>query len=363
MSHDAFKVNSSISMNNDDHCCLPSEKEIMAEWGSNVCQVSVLCVVYNHEEYISIAIESFLKQRTDFAFEIVIHDDASTDGSASVIAHYQSLYPNIIKPILQKENQYSKAPNSIFVIGAEKCSSDYIALCEGDDYWISKNKLQVQYEALKKMPDINISFHSYETERGCFVNRSFINKSARIVPHKKMVINGPSYVALASVMAKKKVIIATFNEFLKCPVGDFFLQIMASWPKGALYVAGVKSYYRTASLGSWTEVHTNQALEAKVTHWEVIAKNLKVAERQLGASSIFSRLYAYRLITLLSVVKEDRALFDEVLSRYLNSESDLRYRLFFRLALYELWRRPSMYVLVFLLRVKNYKVSRWVSLF
>jgi glycosyltransferase involved in cell wall biosynthesis len=342
---------------------MPSEEEIMSSWQSEEVKVSVLCVSYNHEKYLPEAIESFLTQKTDFAYEIVIHDDASTDGSASVIKYYQSLYPNIIKPILQQENQYSKAPNSIFVIGAESCSSEYIALCEGDDYWISKNKLQVQYEFLKQFPDLNMSFHSFVTDRGCFVNRSLANKKIRIISHKKMVLNGPTYVALASVMAKKEVILDTFKDFSKCPVGDFFLQIMASWPKGALYIAGVKSYYRTNSLGSWTETQTNQAIKAKVKHWSVIAKHLKMVERKLGNHSILSKLNALRLIVLLSVIKNDEVLLDEVLAKYLNYEDDLKYKAFFRVSLYKLWRRPAIYTLSFFVKVKNYIGSRLISLF
>lgn len=342
---------------------IPSEEEIISGWHSEEVKVSVLCVSYNHEKYLPDAIESFLAQKTNFAYEIVIHDDASTDGSVSVIKYYQSLYPNIIKPILQKENQYSKAPNSIFVIGAENCSSEYIALCEGDDYWISKDKLQIQYESLAQFPDLNISFHSFVTERGCFINRSLTNKSVRIISHKRMVLNGPLYVALASVMAKKDVVLETFETFSKCPVGDFFLQTMASWPNGALYIAGVKSYYRTNSPGSWTEIQSNQAIRARIDHWAVISKHLKVLQGKLGNQKIISRLNAFRFIVLLSIVKNNGDLFDEIFAKYLKSESDIKYRIFFRVSLCELWRRPVIKFLIFFIRVRNYIRSRFVSLF
>ena len=69
--------------------------------------VSICCITYNHEKYIREALDSFLMQNTDFKYEIVIHDDASTDNTANIIREYEEKYPDIIKPIYQKENQYS----------------------------------------------------------------------------------------------------------------------------------------------------------------------------------------------------------------------------------------------------------------
>lgn len=95
---------------------LPSEEEIMRKWiGDNDKPVaSVICITYNHELYVEDAIRGFLIQKTTFPFEIIIHDDASSDRTAEIIMNYANKYPKIIKPILQKENQYSKAPNCSF---------------------------------------------------------------------------------------------------------------------------------------------------------------------------------------------------------------------------------------------------------
>lgn len=319
MSHDAFKVNSSISMNNDDHCCLPSEKEIMAEWDSNVCQVSVLCVVYNHEEYISNAIESFLKQRTDFAFEIVIHDDASTDGSASVIAHYQSLYPNIIKPIFQSENQYSKSPNSVFVIGAESCSSNYIALCEGDDYWLSKDKLQKQHMALKSKEEINLSFHPYRTESGRFSASLFGGGAiGKIVSLKKMIVSGPTFVALSSVMIKKSTLINALSRCIDMPIGDLFIQLYGSYPNGSLYVGGVFSYYRVLSEGSWSGKAANFGLDMKFSHWVTTNKGLDFFDDDTNQNKTtdiaFTKYYRAHGLLDYALAERDEVFFGKILS-------------------------------------------------
>ncbi len=119
--------------------------------------VSVACITYNHEKYIEDAIEGFLVQETDFPFEILIHDDASTDNTANIVREYAEKYPNIIKPIFQKENQYSKG-KKIFPIVTHLCAGDYIAICEGDDYWTDPKKLQTQVVFLEENPDYVITY-------------------------------------------------------------------------------------------------------------------------------------------------------------------------------------------------------------
>lgn len=121
--------------------------------------VSVLCVTYNQEKYIAQAIESFLMQKTNFQFEIIIHDDASTDKTTSIIQNYASQYPLIIRPLFEKQNQYSRGKqgflNNMFKVAKGK----YIALCEGDDYWLSPDKLQIQVDFLQGNPDYSVCFH------------------------------------------------------------------------------------------------------------------------------------------------------------------------------------------------------------
>ena len=101
--------------------------------------VSIVCNAYNQELYIREALESFVAQKTNFKFEILVHDDASTDTTADIIREYESKYPDIIKPIYQTENQYSKNV-SITALQHQRANGKYIAFCEGDDYWIDEYK-------------------------------------------------------------------------------------------------------------------------------------------------------------------------------------------------------------------------------
>ena len=75
--------------------------------------VTILCLVYNHESYIRQCLEGFVMQKTNFRFEAIVHDDASTDGTAAIIREYAEKYPDINKPIFETENQYSKGDGSL----------------------------------------------------------------------------------------------------------------------------------------------------------------------------------------------------------------------------------------------------------
>lgn len=115
--------------------------------------VSIKCAVYNHEQYIRQCLEGFVMQKTNFRFEAIVHDDASTDGSVAIIREYAEKYPHIIKPIYETENQYSKRDGSLTRIMNAACKGKYIAVCEGDDYWIDPLKLQKQFDFMEGHSD------------------------------------------------------------------------------------------------------------------------------------------------------------------------------------------------------------------
>jgi glycosyltransferase involved in cell wall biosynthesis len=136
-----------------------SQKEIMSTWLKNTEPlVSVCCITYNHVSYISEALDSFLMQKTNFPFEILVHDDASTDGTNKIILEYTEKYPGIIRAVIQTENQYSKAGLIAHRFLFPKAKGNYIALCEGDDYWTDRAKLQKQVQFLEDHPEYVITY-------------------------------------------------------------------------------------------------------------------------------------------------------------------------------------------------------------
>lgn len=123
--------------------------------------VSIRCLVYNHELFLRQCLDGIVMQQTNFPFEAIVHDDASTDGSAVIIREYAEKYPDIIKPIYETENQYSKLDGTQrrVINAAIHPGSKYIAYCEGDDYWTDPSKLQLQVDFLEEHPDYMMCFH------------------------------------------------------------------------------------------------------------------------------------------------------------------------------------------------------------
>lgn len=115
--------------------------------------VSVCVLSYNHENYIRQCLDGIMMQEVSFPIEVIVHDDASKDRSQQIIQEYVQKYPDIVKPILQKENQYSKGKSIMGHFLFPKCTGKYVALCEGDDYWTDTHKLQRQVDFLEAHPD------------------------------------------------------------------------------------------------------------------------------------------------------------------------------------------------------------------
>lgn len=131
--------------------------------------VTIRCCAYNHERFIRQCLEGFVMQKTDFRFEAIVHDDASTDNTAAIIREYAEKYPDIIKPIYETENQYSKHDGSLTRIMNAHTRGKYIAMCEGDDYWTDPYKIQKQVDFLESHPDYvmcSSRFDKYWQESG-----------------------------------------------------------------------------------------------------------------------------------------------------------------------------------------------------
>ncbi len=143
------------------------QNSIILNWTGDIQKpiVSILCDTFNHEKFITETLEGFLSQKTTFPFEIIVHDDASTDNTASIVTEFAQKYPLIIKTVLQKENQYSQKINFWSDITFPMAQGKYIALCEGDDYWINELKLQKQVDFLESNLDYAITWTDFLTKK------------------------------------------------------------------------------------------------------------------------------------------------------------------------------------------------------
>lgn len=125
-------------------------------------EISVIVVAYNEKEYIAETLESIMAQKTNFKFEILCHDDASTDGTQDVILEYQRRFPDIVVPILQKENKMQNGHQIVVEYCYPKARGRYIAYCDGDDYWVNDNKLQKQYDFMESNKDYVMCLHNFD---------------------------------------------------------------------------------------------------------------------------------------------------------------------------------------------------------
>ena len=265
-----------------------TEAEIISSW-KNDCSlplVSVLCHTYNQEEFVKDALNSFLIQETDFPIEIIVHDDASTDGTAKIIEQYVAEYPNIIKPIIQVENQFSQGivPSKITYVEAK---GKYIALCEGDDYWFDEQKLQRQVDSFE--PDVSMVFHDSIRVEGnvCIDSSYYANGQKPILGYSPFEMVRGAKVPTASVLMLSDAIknVERFNIIN----GDHYnWSVLARFGR-AIFINEPMSVYRHHAGGIWSARLVNDKIEAAI-------KSKKVIFEQAPKRFKFSALLGFNIM-------------------------------------------------------------------
>ena len=245
--------------------------------------VSVSCIVYNHEPYLRKCLDSLVNQKTDFKYEILVHDDASTDGSTDIIREFELKYPDLIKPIYQSENQYSKGVKIDRTYQLSRANGKYIAICEGDDYWVDIYKLQKQYDALEENSNCKLCVHKTRVvkENGELTNDVIPKKAidcgvikSEDFYHYIFCIDGypfhtSSYFYPKNIVLKNDAVLH-FSKGLS--FGDIPFLLAAALMGDIYFIDDEMSYYRSMSKGSWSYRRN----KADTTDLE---QNLKLLER------------------------------------------------------------------------------------
>lgn len=233
-----------------------TEKEIMRNWASRKCMVSIICTAFNHEKYIDKTLQGFLMQKTLFPFEVLIHDDASTDATSKIIKRYETEYPNIIRGIYQKENQFSKN----IPIGKKflypKVQGKYVAECEGDDYWTDPYKIQKQVDFLEENINFSICFHPVKVIWENKEKRKSIFPTPRFRFNKKILSLNDllvhNFIQTNSVMYRWR-----FNSDNLSLIpdnilpGDWFMHLLHAQIGKIGFIPNIMAVYRRNDKGIW----------------------------------------------------------------------------------------------------------------
>lgn len=214
--------------------------------------VTVVCLTYNHAVYVADALNGFLKQETDFSFSVLVHDDASTDGTADIIRRYGADHPDVIKPILQAENQFSKGVRIIAQL-LSGISTEYVALCEGDDYWTDPTKLQRQIDWLRANPDGSLCGHAtlMVDPDGSPLKALRIRDGDGEVPVEQILVNH-DLLHTSSLVFRADLGRELPDYYYLAPVGDRPVKMHLATSGRVYYLDSVMSHYRYGVPGSWT---------------------------------------------------------------------------------------------------------------
>tara|TARA_R110000850_G_scaffold161799_1_gene286387 strand:+ start:1350 stop:2381 length:1032 start_codon:yes stop_codon:yes gene_type:complete len=267
---------------------LRTEESIVSRWKHvDETYVSIICMTFNQESYIENTIKGFLIQETDFKFEIIIHDDASTDRTPKIIKAYAEKYPSLIKVIQQSENQYSKKPTLPTHTAINATNGKYIAICEGDDYWSSENKIRQQIELLEKNPETDLCYHDCEHLSGGSIITSPKKISKNLECHsyvsfESIVKGGGAFICTPSIVMRSSSVKNLPDFFLNSPVGDYVLQVLSASSNGAIKLNKPMAVYRVASQGSWSSEQANYNKERNTRTLTAMIETISALDNYLA---------------------------------------------------------------------------------
>jgi len=266
--------------------------------------LTVCIITYNHERFISQAIESVLMQNVNFKFEILIADDCSTDGTRAILKTYQQEYPNQIKLILQEKNV---GPSKNWLDLVTSPQSKYIAYFEGDDFWTDPNKLQKQVDFLEANPEYVVCYHNANSvdENSKQLASHYIEEHS-CKDYTSEELKKSSFMLLLTICYRN--CISTFpEEFIEFKGGDtFFISLLGQHGNGKyMHNIDVGASYRIHAAGAWNANNgLKKVLHTSKSFW-VIAKYYKRI-KETALFNYFNDRYKWKLKEAIQIAKKER---------------------------------------------------------
>lgn len=297
-------------------------------------KVSICCATYNHEEYISQALDGFLMQKTTFPFEVLIHDDASADSTTDIIRRYAAINPSIIKPIIQTENKYSQGIGIHTTYLWPNTQGKYIAQCEGDDYWTDPFKLQNQINYMESNNDCSLCVHAVSrisSTAGETLSPLQPANCNRIFTVEEVIRGGGGLFGTNSMLFRTKYINDFPEYYCDAPVGDYPLTIHLALQGKVFYINSIMAARRTNAPGSWTTLNS-QDIQRIVRIREELIRMLHAIDAHTEyayTNTIEEKIMDYQLRILLHLGR-----YGEACSRKFKMQLKNRFSLRQRIKLY-----------------------------
>jgi len=244
----------------------------------NDIKVSICVITYNHQDYIEECLNSLISQKTDFPFEIVIRDDNSTDETFKIIKKYAEEYPKFINLLNSSENL---GMNKNFKSVVDSALGEYIAICEGDDFWITTDKIQYQYQQACKNTSVEFFIHACHS----------VNQKSKIIPQNENrffgggadvtfnchdILSFPGQFApTSSYFIKSSVLKLLPSWFLEAPIGDVFIELYSTKKYHGFFSPKVMSVYRVESIGSWSDKMKKETPQNKIKYAKVMVSSIE----------------------------------------------------------------------------------------
>lgn len=234
--------------------------------------VSVVCTTYNQEKFIRNALDGFISQKTTFPIEIIIHDDASTDSTAEIVREYEAKYSTLFNCIYRKDNWYSQGKNIWSYLFAEVAKGKYIAICEGDDYWIDPYKLQKQVDFLESNKDcglVHTATKYYIQSTGLFSNESNVEEKREIGFESLIRLNT---LFTPTILLKRSLTIDAINDkifdqgFL---MSDYPLWLYIAKKTKIGYIDDITSVYRVQEESASHSKNSIKQFVFRLSAWDI----------------------------------------------------------------------------------------------